>query len=104
MIVPVLLIYSFFNRFYYNAKPIYILQNKSLLNLAKVLNIIEMKYNLVKEFIMSKVVVPENCFFQGCYNPEFETEIEKCKNKCFEYNKLNPNDREAQTKTLKTLL
>lgn len=63
-----------------------------------------MKYDLVNEFIMSKVIVPENCFFQGCYNPEFETEIEKCKNKCYEYNKLNPNDRKAQTKILKTLL
>lgn len=53
---------------------------------------------------MSRADVPLNCFFQGCYNPEFEREIEKCKNKCFEYNKLNPNDREAQNKILRSLL
>lgn len=53
---------------------------------------------------MSRADVPINCFFQGCYNPDFEKEIEKCKNKCFEYNKLNPNDREAQNKILKDLL
>lgn len=53
---------------------------------------------------MSHTDVPVNCFFQGCYNPEFEKEIEKCKNKCFEYNKLNPNDRETQNKILKDLL
>lgn len=48
--------------------------------------------------------VPINCFFQGCYNPAFEAEIEKCKNKCYAYNQLNPNDREAQQKILKELL
>ncbi|MDD6729274.1 MAG: sugar O-acetyltransferase [Eubacteriales bacterium] len=53
---------------------------------------------------MGKAKVPINCFFQGCYNPEFEKEIAKCKDKCFEYNKLNPNDRESQTAILKTLL
>ena len=30
--------------------------------------------------------VPVNCFFQGCYNPEYEREICKCKDKCFKYN------------------
>lgn len=50
------------------------------------------------------VDVPINCFFQGCYNPTFETEIEKCKDICFEYNKLNPNDRATQNKILKKLL
>lgn len=54
--------------------------------------------------IMSKANVPINCFFQGCYNPEFEVEIAKCKDKCFEYNKLNPNDRETQTKMLKNII
>lgn len=53
---------------------------------------------------MRKANVPINCFFQGCYNPEFEAEIEKCKDKCFEYNKLNPNDRESQAKMLKNIL
>lgn len=48
--------------------------------------------------------VPINCFFQGCYNPAFEAEIEKCKNKCYAYNQLNPNDREAHQKILKELL
>lgn len=50
------------------------------------------------------VDVPINCFFQGCYNPLFETEIEKCKNICFEYNKLAPFERAAQTEILKKLL
>lgn len=48
--------------------------------------------------------VPINCFFQGCYNPAFEAEIRKCKDKCYAYNQLNPNDREAQQKILKGLL
>lgn len=48
--------------------------------------------------------VPINCFFQGCYNPAFEAEIEKCKDKCYAYNQLNPNDRAAQQKILKELL
>ena len=53
---------------------------------------------------MCKVDIPTNCFFQGCYNPEFEAEIEKCKNKCREYNKLRPYDRAAQSEMLKTIL
>lgn len=52
----------------------------------------------------NKPIVPTNCLFQGCYNPAFEAEIEKCKDKCYEYNKLNPNDRETQTKLLKQIL
>lgn len=48
--------------------------------------------------------VPENMFFQGCYNPAYEEQIRKCKNKCFEYNKLNPNDRETQSIMLKEIL
>ncbi len=48
--------------------------------------------------------VPVNCFFQGCYNPAFEAEIRKCKDKCYAYNQLNPNDRAAQQKILKELL
>jgi len=50
------------------------------------------------------VKVPTNCFFQGCYNPEFEKEIERCKNICYEYNKINPNNREELNGILKGLL
>ncbi|MFQ7700977.1 MAG: maltose acetyltransferase domain-containing protein [Christensenellaceae bacterium] len=48
--------------------------------------------------------VPVNCFFQGCYNPEYERKISKCKDKCFKYNQLNPNDRENQRKLLAEIL
>ncbi len=48
--------------------------------------------------------VPVNCLFQGCYNPALEEEIRKCKDKCYQYNQLNPNDREGQEKILATLL
>ena len=51
-----------------------------------------------------KPIVPVNCFFQGCYNPVYEEEIRKGKEKCFRYNQLNPNDREAQSKILEELL
>ncbi len=50
------------------------------------------------------VKVPINCFFRGCYNPEFEREIERCKNICYEYNKINPNNREELNGILKGLL
>lgn len=50
------------------------------------------------------VKVPINCFFQGCYNPEFEREIERCKNICYEYNKINPNNREELNGILQGLL
>lgn len=53
---------------------------------------------------MKKAEVPINCFFQGCYNPEFETEISECKDKCYRYNQLHPNDREAQKKMLSDIL
>lgn len=53
---------------------------------------------------MKKADVPINCFFQGCYNPEFEAEIQKCKDKCYQYNQLNPNDRKTQTEMLKNIL
>jgi len=52
----------------------------------------------------SRPVVPLNCLFQGCYNPEYEQRIREGKDKCFAYNKLNPNDREAQQEILQTLL
>ena len=51
-----------------------------------------------------KVKVPLNCLFQGCYNPVFEEEISKCKDKCYQYNQLNPNDRETQRNLLAQIL
>lgn len=51
-----------------------------------------------------KPIVPIDCFFQGCYNPAYEEEIRKGKEKCFRYNKLCPNDREAQYEILRDLL
>lgn len=51
-----------------------------------------------------KPEIPLNCLFQGCYNPAFEKEISKCKDKCYKYNQLNPNDRAQQRKILKDLL
>lgn len=47
-----------------------------------------------------KPVVPIGFYFQGCYNPEFEKEIRKCKEKCHNYNKLSPNDKENLQKLL----
>lgn len=52
----------------------------------------------------NKPKIPLHCYFQGCYNPAFEAEIEKCKEKCFEYNRLSPNAVEEQQKILKNLL
>ncbi len=49
-------------------------------------------------------VVPVNCYFQGCYNPELEKEIERCKEICFQYNQLSPNAKETQQKILSGLL
>ena len=51
-----------------------------------------------------KPKVPENCLFQGCYNPAYEAEIRKCKDICYKFNQLNPNDREAQREILAGLL
>lgn len=53
---------------------------------------------------MKNVDIPVNCFFQGCYNPEYEAAISKCKDKCYKYNQLNPNDRAMQTQMLKDIL
>lgn len=52
----------------------------------------------------NKPKVPINCYFQGCYNPAFEAEIAKGKDKCWKYNQLNPNDRDAQSEIMKHLL
>lgn len=51
-----------------------------------------------------KPKIPINQLFQGCYNPAFEAEIRKCKDKCHKYNQLNPNDTEAQQQILIELL
>lgn len=51
-----------------------------------------------------KPKVPINCFFQGCYNPAYEEEIRKGKEKCYKYNQLSPNDKEAKHEILKDLL
>lgn len=51
-----------------------------------------------------KPIVPINCFFQGCYNPSYEAEIKKCKEKCYRYNQLSPNDCDAQQKILTEML
>ena len=51
-----------------------------------------------------KPIVPINCFFQGCYNPAYEAEIRKGKEKCHRYNQLSPNDFEAQAEILRELL
>lgn len=51
-----------------------------------------------------KPVVPINCFFQGCYNPAYEEEIRKGKEKCYRYNQLQIYDRDAQRDILKELL
>ncbi len=52
----------------------------------------------------SKPIVPIHCFFQGCYNPAYEEEIRKGKEKCFQYNQLCPNDSERQQAILQQLL
>lgn len=51
-----------------------------------------------------KTIVPLNCYFQGCYNPEYEIQIKEAKEKCFKYNQLCPTDRVSQKKILKELL
>ncbi len=48
--------------------------------------------------------VPINCLFQGCYNPDFEKEIAACKDKCYRYNRLHPNDRDGQQALLAQIL
>lgn len=49
-------------------------------------------------------IVPLNCFFKGSYNPVYEKKINECKDKCYRYNQLHPNDREAQQRILEELL
>ena len=52
----------------------------------------------------TKPEVPVNSLFQGCYNPALEEEIRRAKDKCYRYNQLHPNDREAQREILAALL
>ncbi|MBR3864046.1 MAG: sugar O-acetyltransferase [Clostridia bacterium] len=51
-----------------------------------------------------KPIIPQNCFFQGCYNSTYEEEIRKAKELCYKYNQLCPNDSEAQQSILQKLL
>lgn len=48
--------------------------------------------------------VPLNCFFKGSYNPVFDAAMQQCKDACYRYNLLHPNDRSAQKQVLKNLL
>lgn len=54
--------------------------------------------------MQGKPKVPLDCLFQGCYNSAFEAEIRKCKDKCWKYNQLSPNDYEAQQAILAELI
>ncbi len=45
---------------------------------------------------MPKPIVPINCFFKGSYNPQYENEIERAKEYCYDYNKTKIFDRPAQ--------
>lgn len=49
-------------------------------------------------------VVPVNCLFQGCYNPEYEKKIREGKDWCYQYNLLHPNDLDGQRTILRKLL
>lgn len=51
-----------------------------------------------------KPIVPINCFFQGCYNEEYEKQIRVCKDICHQYNQLSPTEYEKQNEILKNLL
>lgn len=52
----------------------------------------------------NKPEVPLNCYFQACYNPALEAQIETCKEACYQYNQLSPNDRVSQQAILSRLL
>lgn len=45
--------------------------------------------------IDNKPIVPINCFFQGCYNPEYEAQIVIAKDKCHKLNQLSPTDTQG---------
>lgn len=47
---------------------------------------------------------PIGYLFDANYNPKIEAVIAACKDKCWRYNQLSPNDREGQMKILSDLL
>ena len=49
-------------------------------------------------------VVPTYCLIQGCYNSEFEAEIENTNKICCKYNQICPTERKALNDILKELL
>lgn len=51
-----------------------------------------------------RVEIPLNCLFQACYNPVLEEEIRRSKEKCWQFNQTNPNDRKRQRLILEGLL
>lgn len=51
-----------------------------------------------------KVENPVNCLFQANYNPKIEEVIAACKEKCWRYNQLSPNDAKGQREILEELL
>ena len=51
-----------------------------------------------------RVEIPVNCLFQANDNPRLEAEISRCKEMCWRYNQLSPNDRAGQRKILEELL
>lgn len=51
-----------------------------------------------------KAFIPTDCYFQGCYNDVYQTEIRKCKRKCYAYNKIAPDKDKKQEKILKKIL
>lgn len=48
--------------------------------------------------------VPQNCFFKGSYNPEYERLIKQVKLQCHKYNLLSPDDVDGHNEILKNLL
>ena len=52
----------------------------------------------------NKPIIPQNCFFKGSYNPEYEEIIQKVKVKCHKYNQLCPSDVDGHNEMLKDLI
>ena len=50
------------------------------------------------------VDIPVNCLFWACGNPKLEEDTRRCKEECYRYNQLSPNDREGQLAILSRLL
>jgi len=51
-----------------------------------------------------KPEIPLYCYFKGSYNPKYEDEILRCKEKCFEYNNLRPSEQKRKAEVLKSIL